>query len=118
MGVIEAEALVTVGDADNVFDDDTVTEAVNEALSVADLDIDIEADMEPVESIEREAVCECDDVAVADEVPVTLSEAVFDAVAELLGEAPTSRSHTHARSNEHNSVEDEPSSLKYKSRPK
>ena len=112
VGVTEAEADVTVGEADNVFVGDAVTELDFEA----DSETDSEADSEAVIVAEKVGVGEAETPALCD--GVLLSDLDAEYVAEKVGvndeesDAPTIRWQMHCLDAVHSSVLS--SSLKYR----
>jgi hypothetical protein len=113
VGVIDADALVTVGDADSVFDGDAVTVTDTEADSDADSEADSDADSLADSDADSEAEAEADSEADALTVTLMLWLAVSDGVMVLVVDAPISRWQMHDRRAVHSS-EDATSSLKYR----
>jgi molybdopterin biosynthesis enzyme len=104
VGVIDGDALVSVGEADRVLDGEDVIDADSVALSEALSDAVSEADSEAL----SEALSEDDSEALSEAVIDALLEAVlvavFDGVSVLDGDAPTDLLQTQTRSCEHSST--------------
>ena len=78
MGVIEGDALVTVAEADSVFDGDAVMDCVSVALYVADS----LAELDAVSVTDSVTVSVTDSLADSVTVSVTDSDALYEAVLE------------------------------------
>ena len=102
--MIDADALVTVGDADSVFDGDAVTVTDTEADSDADSEADSDADSLADSDADSEAEAEADSDADALTVTLMLWLAVSDGVMVLVVDAPISRWQRQTRSAEHSST--------------